>query len=208
MTLRAPRQLLALGLPVLAFFDVGLIWAVVDAVRHHDARYPFRSSGLHTPGVVVGWCIAAVILVVCLFGFANLVMLRVHFGGDRIRLRKLYRYVTIHLADLTSVIVTDPPQWQVNGPRSAVAPCLEIRGRRPSGRRAYIGINAKMLDYSAGLRWLGPWLRAHPTLTDERTLELLDVPPEALTAARASKPAAREPIDVEDLINKYRDDLR
>jgi hypothetical protein len=207
VTLRAPWVLLVIALPVLGLFDVGIIWAVVLAVRHRDAGYPFRGDGFHTTGIVVGWLIASIMLALCLFALVNLVVLRVHFEGDHIRMRKLYRYVTIRLDDLTSVIVTNPPQWQVSAPRSSVAPCLEIRGRRRSGRAAYIGINAKLLDYRAGLLWLAPWLRAHPTITDERTLALLDAPsPGAPGSAPRDTPQASIP--AEDLMTKYRDDLR
>lgn len=147
---------------VMAVILVGLVLGIVDAVTTGDAGGPFRDSGIHGAGVVIGWIVVAVIGALLVMTVGQLLCFRIELWPDGYVARAYVRSYPLGLAELESIDVRRGRQ----NPRNPVpaTPVLAVRARDAAGRRRGFLLTASYQQIDRALPVVDEWVRRRPDL--------------------------------------------
>lgn len=125
---RVARGMRVLGAVVLGPLCLGIVIAVLDAVRAGDPGVPFDRTGWST-FVLLGWTIAAMLLVGMLLALWGLWGSEVRLTPYGVSRRAFGRRRETGLQDLRRVLVRGALTRGPTGPRPAAVSFLDARGR-------------------------------------------------------------------------------
>lgn len=125
---RVARGMRVLGAVVLGPLCLGIVVAVLDAVRAGDPGVPFDRTGW-SAFVVLGWAVAAVLLVGMLLALWGLWGTTVRLTPNGVSRRAFGRSRETGLQDLRRVLVQGAQTRGPTGPRPAVVSFLDAQGR-------------------------------------------------------------------------------
>jgi hypothetical protein len=152
---------------VLLLFDVAFAWGIVAAIATGDPGWQIRSALDPGPrGEIVWWVVMGPVQVGLFALTALLFRLRMEFSPDRVRTRRVLRWHTIRLEEMTEIVFRDAT---VHGGRlgTGVIPRLLVRSR--SGRRAFL--QPWLTNVGPALRVVDEWVRIRPELVRGKDTE-------------------------------------
>lgn len=156
VSVRPPWRLVAtlLGGVVL----VGLLWAVVDAVRFGQS-HPWRRSGLGSGGTAVGWVIVALVGIVLLAGVVGAWSLRFELTPGGIRGRALTRWQTFPSSSIERLRFKAASRTVAPRPASA-----RLWVRDQTGHRRTVNLAFGLTNAADALPILLGWAGQRPEL--------------------------------------------
>lgn len=148
---------------------VGLVWAVVDALRF-GAAHPWRDSGLGSAGGAVGWVVVALVGIVLLAGVVGAWSLRFELTPDGIRGRALTRWQTFPSARIERLRFKAASRTVAPRPASA-----RLWVRDDTGHRRTVNLAFGLTNAADALPILLRWAGQRPDLVrDDATRATVD----------------------------------
>lgn len=167
VVVRAQQGLRVLGTVVLGPLAVGIVLALVEAVRAGDPGAPMDRTGW-SPSVVLGWTVSVLVLAGAVLALGVLWSYRVTLDAGQVTWRLLGRHRRTALADVARVEVLARRPRSIAGD---IAGALVVRDRRGGVVATF---RPSETAWPAVLGILAGWAQRRPDLVrDEGTAALL-----------------------------------
>ncbi|WGL53256.1 hypothetical protein P5P86_05375 [Nocardioides sp. BP30] len=155
------------ALIALLFLDVGFAYGIAAAIVSGDPGWQIRSTlDPGTRGEIVFWVVMGPVQFAFFYLSALVFRLRMDFARDRVRTRRVLRWHTIGLEDMTEIVFRDATVHRGRMGTSTI-PRLVIRSS--SGRQAFL--QPGLTHAGTALRIVDGWVRRRPELVRGKDTE-------------------------------------